>query len=108
MMNKIESFSKSISTKDREVTIMKSKFDSMTEEVEKKKKVMDDIRNEYAQEKEKLNEKIEQLRQKNQEVSDEFIQKKLEDARELALYKQKMEFQQKRIDEMQKQLEEIG
>lgn len=58
-MNKIESFSKSISTKDREVTIMKSKFDSMTEEVEKKKKVMDDIRNEYAQEKEKLNEKIE-------------------------------------------------
>jgi hypothetical protein len=33
------------------------------------------------------------LRTKNQELSDEFIQKKLEDAREIALYKQRLEFQ---------------
>jgi len=39
-----------------------------------------------------LNEKIEQLRQKYQELTDEFMQKKLEDGREIALYKQKMEF----------------
>jgi len=54
-------------------------------------------------EKAKLNEKIEQLRQKNQDLSDESMQKKLEDGRELALYKQRLEFQQKKIDDLQRQ-----
>jgi hypothetical protein len=57
-MDKIENFSKTMSTKDREVTIMRSKYESMNEEVSKKKKVMDDLKNEYVGEKDKLNEKI--------------------------------------------------
>jgi hypothetical protein len=35
------------------------------------------------------------------------MQKKLEDGREIALYKQKLEFQQKKIDDLTKSQEEI-
>ena len=64
------------------------------------------MRSEYQAEKAKLNEKIESLRSKNQEITDEYMQKKLEDGRELALYKQKLEFQQKKIEDLQKYSEE--
>ena len=50
------------------------------------------MKQEMVAEKAKLNEKIEQLRTKNQELSDESMQKKLEDGREIALYKQRLEF----------------
>lgn len=65
MMDKIEANSKSMSNKDRELTIMKSKYESMVEELSKKKKINDELKNDYTTEKEKLNEKIEQLRQKH-------------------------------------------
>lgn len=65
MMDKIEANSKSMSNKDRELTIMKSKYESMVEELSKKKKINDELKNDYTNEKEKLNEKIEQLRQKH-------------------------------------------
>jgi hypothetical protein len=72
--------------------MLKSKLESSIEDADKRKKVIDEAKNEMLQEKSKLNDKIEQLRTKNQELSDEFIQKKLEDAREIALYKQRLEF----------------
>lgn len=59
MMDKIEANSKSMSNKDRELTIMKSKYESMVEELSKKKKINDELKNDYTNEKEKLNEKIE-------------------------------------------------
>ena len=47
-----------------------------------------------------MQEKVEQLRTKAQELTDEYMQKKLEDGREIALYKQKNEFQQKKIEDL--------
>ena len=76
-----------LTQKDRELTIVKNKFETAIEEADKKKKLYEELKGEVGDEKTKLNEKIEQLRQKNQEVTDEFMQKKLEDGRELALYK---------------------
>lgn len=35
------------------------------------------------------------------------MQKKLEDGREIALYKQRLEFQQKKIDDLQRQNDEM-
>lgn len=60
MLDKIDTFNKMISQKDREVTLMKSKLDSLTEETEKKKKILDDTRAEFNQERDKLLEKVEQ------------------------------------------------
>ena len=106
LFTKIESLNSVISVKDRELTIVKNKYETAVEELDKKKKSVDEVRTELIGEKNKLAEKIEQLRQKNQELSDEFMQKKLEDGREIALYKQRLEFQQKKIDDMQRQLDE--
>jgi len=57
-------------------------------------------------EKQKLNDKVEKERARNQEIADLQITQKLEDAREIALYKQKLEFMQKKIDELQKSSDE--
>lgn len=47
MLDKIDTFNKMISQKDREVTLMKSKLESLTEENEKKKKIIDDTKVEF-------------------------------------------------------------
>lgn len=62
---KIEQLNSVLTTKDRELTIVKNKFESTIEDADKKKKVLDEAKNEFQAEKQKLNEKIEQLRQKN-------------------------------------------
>jgi predicted nucleic acid-binding Zn-ribbon protein len=84
---KIEQLNQTLTNKERELTVLKNKLETALEEADKKKKSVEDIKSEFNQEKLKLNEKIEQLRTKNQEITDEFMQKKLEDGREIALYR---------------------
>jgi len=71
---------------------VKNKFETAIEDADKRKKTLEEFKSEHSEEKVKLNEKIELLRSKNQDITDEFMQKKLEDGRELALYKQRLEF----------------
>jgi chromosome segregation ATPase len=104
---KIEQLNLTLTNKERELTVLKNKLETALEEADKKKKSVEDIKSEFNQEKLKLNEKIEQLRTKNQEITDEFMQKKLEDGREIALYRQKLEFQQKKIDDNQRQYDDL-
>lgn len=87
LFTKIESLNQTLTTKDRELTMIKNKYETYIEELDKKKKAIDELKQEGLGEKQKLNEKIESLRVKNQELNDEFMQKKLEDGREIALYK---------------------
>jgi phage shock protein A len=51
-----------LTSKDRELTIVKNKYESQIEEIEKKKKNLDEMKAEMTGEKQKLNEKIESLR----------------------------------------------
>lgn len=106
LFTKIEVLNQNISLKDRELTLYKNKYETSVEELDKRKRGVDEIKLELNQEKNKLVEKIEQLRLKNQELSDEFMQKKLDDGREIALNKQRLEFQERKIDEQQKQIDE--
>ena len=87
LFTKIETLNQTLTVKDRELTVIKNKYETYIEELDKKKKIIDEMKAEQGTEKSKLNEKIEQLRAKNQELNDEFMQKKLEDGREIALYK---------------------
>ena len=100
LFTKIETLNTSLNQKDREFTTIKNKYDSMLEDTEKKKSQLEEIKQEFLAERAKLNEKVESLRAKNQEITDEYMQKKLEDGREIALYKQKLEFQQKKIEDL--------
>jgi len=57
-------------------------------------------------EKQEMNDKIEGLRQKNSETLDELTQKKIEFERDKALKAQQLQFQEQRITELSKQVEE--
>jgi chromosome segregation ATPase len=56
---KIEQLNSVLTTKDRELTIVKNKFESTIEDADKRKKVLDEAKSEFQAEKQKLNEKIE-------------------------------------------------
>lgn len=79
----------------------------MVEENDKRAKGIKQNQQEIVEEKQKLLEKIENSRAKFQELQDEFMQKKLEDGRELALFQQKHEFQDRKIEDVQKREEEM-
>ena len=96
----------SVTAKDRDLTLAQNRLETLQEEVERRRRQIDEIRNEMHSEKQKLNDKVEKERARNQEIADLQITQKLEDAREIALYKQKLEFMQKKIDELQKSSDE--
>jgi hypothetical protein len=59
LFTKIEQLNMAITSKDRELTILRNKFESAIEETEKRKKQVEEQKQEFAAEKTKLNEKIE-------------------------------------------------
>lgn len=46
LLNKIETYISSISSKDREISILRNKLESQIEDLEKKKKYQDEIKSE--------------------------------------------------------------
>lgn len=67
---------------------------------------MSEIRNELSAEKGEMQEKIETIRLKLSETLDELTQKKIEFERDKALKTQQLQFQDQRINELSKQLED--
>lgn len=59
LFSKIEQLNINLTQKDRELTIVKNKFESSIEETDKKKKLYEELKSEIGDEKLKLNEKIE-------------------------------------------------
>lgn len=89
-----------LTAKDRELTLLQSRLDTVAEECERRRRQYDETREELNSERAKLQEKVDAARGRAQEAMDQAMQKRLEDAREIALYKQKMEFQEKKIDDL--------
>lgn len=65
LFSKIETLNHSLSVKDRELTLFRNKFETTLEDLEKKKRSVDEVKGEFNAEKSKLVEKIEILRGKN-------------------------------------------
>lgn len=107
LIAKVDTITLALSQKDRELTMARNKVDQLSEECEKRKRMQEEQRNEYASEKAKMNEKIENLRVKTQEMADQHVQRELEDSREIALHKQRADFQQRKLDEVCAQLNEV-
>ena len=106
MMEKIENITKDLTRKDREIVTYETKLQSFGEQLKKKEKASEDKAKEQQEEKNDYNNKLEELRLKNQQLNDELMQRKLDYGRESALMKQQIEFQNKKIDELKDQAEE--
>ena len=94
------------SLKDRQINKLENQNQNLTAQIASKDKTINEIRNEISSEKGELNDKLDQLRVKQQETLDELSQKKIEFERDRALKTQQLQFQDQRISELSKQLEE--
>jgi regulator of replication initiation timing len=59
LFNKVELLNTNLTNKDRELTLVKNKLETAIEEADKKKKVIEEYKQEYQIEKNKLTDKIE-------------------------------------------------
>jgi chromosome segregation ATPase len=107
LMNKIEVLNAELSKKDKELFALTQAKEHLEVGIVKKEVSMERIKKELTDEKHSLNEKLEELRSKFQKVSDEYLEKKVDYGRELALSQQQNEFLNKKIEELQKQIDEI-
>ena len=79
----------------------KEQLDSV---IESKGKELDDIKEEITKERQIMIERLEDAKLKNQTIADEFIQKKNDYKREIALTTQHIEFQAKKITDLERAL----
>ena len=106
MLDKIERLSHEITMKEKQITTLESRSESIKQDLERNVKLLVEWKEERIAEKNALTERIETLKVKNQQISDELMQKKLEFSRESALLKQQSDFQSTKIKELQSNLEE--
>jgi hypothetical protein len=59
LFGKIELLNQTLTSKDRELNVIKNKFETTIEDAEKRKKTLEECKAEFAEEKLKMNEKIE-------------------------------------------------
>ncbi len=90
LIEKIERLSHEITTKERMLTTLENRNDSMKLDLEKAAKSADENKAERLAEKNSLNERVETLKAKNQQLADDCMQKKLDFSRESALLKQQV------------------
>eukprot|EP01022_Parablepharisma_sp_SALTPOND_P029008 TRINITY_DN722_c0_g1_i1.p1 TRINITY_DN722_c0_g1~~TRINITY_DN722_c0_g1_i1.p1 ORF type:complete len:1467 (-),score=323.46 TRINITY_DN722_c0_g1_i1:3360-7760(-) len=107
MIEKIERLSHEITVKERQITTLENKNESIKQDLERNSKTAEEWKMEKIAEKNALTEKVEALKAKNQQISDDFMQKKLESSRESALLKQQAEFLNNKIKELQATIEDI-
>lgn len=104
MLNKTDQIQQKITEKEKIITSLESKNESLTNDIKKKNEEIDQLRKEFNESRNVLEKQIDDMREKSQQIADEAMQKKLEAGREEALTKQKIEFQDKKIEELLKAL----
>ncbi len=70
MTTKIDSITLSLNSKERDLTMMKAKYDQLQEDHDKRRALLDTLRQEFTQERQKLLDKIDALRHVKQELQD--------------------------------------
>lgn len=108
LLEKIEKLASESATKDRELTASVYKREQLDSIIESKGKELDDIKGEVNKERAIMIERLEDAKLKNQTIADEFIQKKNDYKREIALTTQHIEFQAKKITDLERALEEAN
>ncbi len=71
MSVKIDQLNHSVNSKERDLTVIKAKYDQLQEDHDKRRVLLDTLRLEFTTERQKLLDKIDILRQNKQELQDE-------------------------------------
>mmetsp|Transcript_5340 Transcript_5340/g.4530 ORF Transcript_5340/g.4530 Transcript_5340/m.4530 type:complete len:103 (-) Transcript_5340:1540-1848(-) len=84
-LNKIEQMSLESSKYEKELFSVKQRNEQLEANLKKKEETVDSMRKEYSDERQEFTTKLEESRQKIQKLSDEYMEKKVEFGKEIAL-----------------------
>ena len=104
LQEKMDTLSNDLIKRDRNIAIITQKFENSENALRGKELALVSMKNEFSEEKEALNAKIEELRGKFQEVSNEFLEAKIEFGKQLALTNQENTFSTNTINDLQSTL----
>lgn len=90
LITRIENFAQEVSKRDREIFSLTQFKDQIETASIKKEAALEKARNELIEERNALNQKLEDWRNKHQGLNDEYLEKKVELNRELALKQQQV------------------
>jgi len=107
LISKIENLTQEASKRDREIFSLSQVKERLESSSAKKEANFEKVKNELTNEKNALAQKLEETKIKLQSLNDEFLERKVESNREIALSQQQNEFLNKKIEELQKQLDEV-
>lgn len=107
LLGKIENLTLEIAKKDKEIFALTQAKEQLEVNAMKKEIMLEKAKKELTDEKNNLIEKMEDTKAKLQKVNDEYLEKKVEYGREIALSQQQNEFLNKKIEELQRQVDEI-
>mmetsp|Transcript_959 Transcript_959/g.872 ORF Transcript_959/g.872 Transcript_959/m.872 type:complete len:101 (+) Transcript_959:1890-2192(+) len=100
MISKIENLTLDMAKKDKEIFALTQAKEQLEVNAMKKEIMLEKAKKELTDEKNSLTEKLEDTKTKLQKVNDEYLEKKVEYGRELALSQQQNEFLNKKIEEL--------
>ena len=92
--------------KDRQIAQLQHKLERTIDDLERKRQEVDSSRQSLEKDKKQVTDKLESTKKKLSELQDDSMKQKLEFGREQALMKQQIEFQNKKVDELQKQCDD--
>ncbi|OMJ93442.1 hypothetical protein SteCoe_3558 [Stentor coeruleus] len=106
LLEKIEKLANESSTKDRELTSLGYRKEQLESQLASKEAELEDFKEQYDKEKTVLNSRLETAKQNYQKINDEYTLKKNDFKREIALAQQEIEFKTKRVEDLEKSLQD--
>lgn len=106
MSSKIESLKSEVTQKDKDIYTMQQSLDSIKSEMDRLKEKRDEKIEVLSEEKLKLAEKLEELTANYNKQTQEYMNYKIETSKTSALSQQQNGFNAKKIEELQKQVDE--
>lgn len=105
-IEKIENLTRELNNKDNDLINLTQKYEDLLKNAGIKEETIEKIKEELANEKNENSNKLEELKKKNQSISSEYLEKKIEYEKNAALSHQQIEFLNNRVGELQRVLDE--
>ena len=106
LLEKIEKLANESSVKERELTSLGYRKEQLESQLLAKETELQDFKEQYDKEKNILTTRLDTSKQMYQKVSDEYTLKKSDFKREIALAQQEIEFKAKRVEDLEKSLQD--
>lgn len=106
LIEKIENLTRDLNNKDNDLINLTQKYEDLLKNAGIKDEMIEKVKGELGNEKNENANKLEDLKKKNQGISSEYLEKKIEYEKNAALSHQQIEFLNNRVGDLQRVLDE--